>query len=329
MSEPIADAVSRSSRSSRGTKVFGLGLSKTGTSSLGAALNQLGIQTVHYPHDAATMKSLMSGDYQLALLDRFDGVVDITVAPFYAELDRTWPGSRFVLTLREKSGWMKSISRHWPKMQEWARESPQFDRFTRFISERTYGCWEFDPQRLADAYDQHTADVRRYFRDRPDCLLEMDICSGEGWEKLCPFLDLSIPQVPFPHSNSSRTKESGTRWIEQIRAAREDLSNVVPAGSSIVLIDSYQLADSVIDSRFRVQRLFERDGIDWGPPSDSEAAISRLQVLLDQDVDYLIFGWPAFWWFEEYRGFHEFVTAAFPVRLETPEVVVFELHRDS
>ena len=35
-------------------KIFGLGLSKTGTSSLGEALNILGINTIHYPFDEAT-----------------------------------------------------------------------------------------------------------------------------------------------------------------------------------------------------------------------------------------------------------------------------------
>jgi hypothetical protein len=41
--------------------------------------------------------------------------------------------------------------------------------------------------------------VKEYFRDRPDDLLVMNICAGEGWEKLCPFLGLAIPKVKFPH----------------------------------------------------------------------------------------------------------------------------------
>jgi hypothetical protein len=32
-------------------KIFGLGLSKTGTSSLADALNELGFPTIHYPFD--------------------------------------------------------------------------------------------------------------------------------------------------------------------------------------------------------------------------------------------------------------------------------------
>jgi Sulfotransferase domain len=29
----------------------------------------------------------------------------------------------------------------------------------------------------------------------------MDITNGDGWDKLCPFLGLDIPDTPFPKSN--------------------------------------------------------------------------------------------------------------------------------
>jgi hypothetical protein len=29
----------------------------------------------------------------------------------------------------------------------------------------------------------------------------MNICDGEGWEKLCSFLNKPIPDVPFPKEN--------------------------------------------------------------------------------------------------------------------------------
>jgi len=45
-------------------KVFGLGLSKTGTSSLGQALNMLGVKTIDYPHDEKTYEELTGGKYK-------------------------------------------------------------------------------------------------------------------------------------------------------------------------------------------------------------------------------------------------------------------------
>ena len=43
--------------------------------------------------------------------------------------------------------------------------------------------------------------VKEYFRNRPDDLLVMNICGGEGWEVLCLFLNKPIPSVPFPKLN--------------------------------------------------------------------------------------------------------------------------------
>jgi hypothetical protein len=42
----------------RETKVFGIGLSRTGTVSLATALTALGIEARHYPHDPITQEEL-------------------------------------------------------------------------------------------------------------------------------------------------------------------------------------------------------------------------------------------------------------------------------
>jgi hypothetical protein len=62
-------------------KVFGLGLSKTGTSSLAEALNILGIRTIHYLYDRKSFDDLRNGNYRLSILEEYQGIVDIPVAP--------------------------------------------------------------------------------------------------------------------------------------------------------------------------------------------------------------------------------------------------------
>jgi hypothetical protein len=86
-------------------KVFGLGLTKTGATSLGDALNTLGIRTIHYPHDEETYVDLTSGNYRLSVLEEYQGVVDISVAAYFAQLDKLYPGSKFILTIRDKVSW--------------------------------------------------------------------------------------------------------------------------------------------------------------------------------------------------------------------------------
>jgi len=81
-------------------KVFGIGLSRTGTKSLTEALNMLGINVVHYPNDETTLQELIAGNYEFSLLNSWDGITDITVAPYYAQLDKIYPDSKFILTVR-------------------------------------------------------------------------------------------------------------------------------------------------------------------------------------------------------------------------------------
>ena len=37
--------------------------------------------------------------------------------------------------------------------------------------------------------------------------LEMNITQGDGWDKLCPYLDKDIPDTIFPHSNKGSLHE--------------------------------------------------------------------------------------------------------------------------
>ena len=136
-------------------KVFGLGLSKTGTSSLGEALNMLGIKTIHYPHDQKTYDDLTNGNYRLSVLEEYQGIVDISVAPFYAQLDRIYPDSKFILTVRNKDSWLRSIEIHWRLMMDRCNSDPQYKKYTEFICACVYGSLQFNRDRFLYVYDTH------------------------------------------------------------------------------------------------------------------------------------------------------------------------------
>src|SRR6266508_2610995 len=122
-------------------KVFGLGLSKTGTTSLTKALNILGIRSIHFPNDQQTFHELQRGEYRLSILDKYQGVSDTPVAPFFAQLDSAWPGSKFILTVRDKASWLRSAEAHWQVILAKRRaEDPEFRAFCDFINACVYGC---------------------------------------------------------------------------------------------------------------------------------------------------------------------------------------------
>ena len=92
-------------------KVIGVGLGHTGTRSLNRALIMLGIPSRHWPHDRQTYHELANGVYRLSILEKYDAVTDITLAPFYAQLDKEYPGSKFILTIRDKKDWAREDDR--------------------------------------------------------------------------------------------------------------------------------------------------------------------------------------------------------------------------
>jgi hypothetical protein len=59
-----------------------------------------------------------------------------------------------------------------------------------------------------ERYIEHNRAIREHFRERPEQFLEMDIVGGDGWGKLCPFLDKMSPDVPFPSANRTNRHRS-------------------------------------------------------------------------------------------------------------------------
>ena len=182
-------------------KVFGIGLSRTGTKSLTGALHTLGINTSHYPDDESTLRELVEGNYEFSLLQYLDGITDITVAPFYPQLDQLYANSKFILTIRNKEEWLDALRNHWQDRPAFADANAKRDihmHIRRLLRSAVYGCYEFSYDRLSYVYDLHYETVLRYFQNRPGQLLVINICEGEGWEKICPFLGKPLVQHPFP-----------------------------------------------------------------------------------------------------------------------------------
>lgn len=174
------------------SKVFVVGLSKTGTHSLHNAFLRLGLRSIHYPDPAPILRRDFSS------LADFDAAGDIPISLSFRELDAAYPRSRFILTTRPLDPWLESIRAHLAR-----RDHPRYTANTPAaeVRRRIYGNARFDPDGYARAYHLHHLSVRDHFRKRRSDLLELNICGGEGWDSLCPFLGLPVPAEPFPHTN--------------------------------------------------------------------------------------------------------------------------------
>jgi hypothetical protein len=191
-------------------RIFGIGLSRTGTSSLTAALERLGLHAVHFPADPATRERIGAhlagegGRLRLPILAEVDGITDSPAAACFEALDRSYPGSRFVLTTRERESWLASCERYWTRgVEPFLRDTGDqgWRDYVEALSKHFYGVAHFDAAAFARAYDAHDARVRGHFTARPGSLLELDICGGQGWDELCGFLGRPVPEEPFPWQN--------------------------------------------------------------------------------------------------------------------------------
>lgn len=175
-------------------RIFGIGLNKTGTSSLHRALEQLGFHSLHWggPEVRRTVESsLEAGE---PLLERIDPTYDAfsDIEPIYRNvglLDRQYPGSRFILTVRVVDEWVDSRRRHVER-----------NRAARAEGTYTGTFLEVDEAAWRDDWNRHVAGVRDHFAGRPD-LLEVDLTASPSWERLCRFLDVPVPLVDFPWEN--------------------------------------------------------------------------------------------------------------------------------
>lgn len=180
----------------RESKIFGIGLSKTGTTSLARALKMLGYKTYHFPKDLE------------GALEHYQALTDTPIARAYKDLDQQYPNSKFILTIRDVESWLKSMKAHFATYPRETREGWILE-----LRRDLYHSENFDPALMKDAFLQHNESVRSHFKTRPRDLLIINIIEGKGWELLCPFLSKSIPDTLFPTINITENKTDNEKKL--------------------------------------------------------------------------------------------------------------------
>ncbi len=200
-------------------KVFCIGLSKTATTSLAAALTQLGYKV----RDNIGVTRYTAGDISCIdehELKSHDAFTDTPIPSFYKQLDAKYPGSKFILTSRELKAWLLSCKKQFTQKHADARSDAVNQLFLDL-----YDSTCFDEEKFTHGYNRFVADAKDYFKDRPSDFLVIDLCEGEGWDKLCQFLGKHIPDIPVPVTNVTKIQ-----WlkVEDIVAIAREAGKKLP-----------------------------------------------------------------------------------------------------
>ncbi|HET7015249.1 MAG TPA: sulfotransferase [Streptosporangiaceae bacterium] len=218
-------------------RVIGVGLNRTGTTSLAFALEELGFGPCYHlrtlnsePHRAADW---IAAEEDPALIDwervfqGFESAVGSPASAFWREITDAFRSAKVILTVRPADGWYESVevtiaealapppaapqsaapqpaALQPPTAQQLSHEdalAQANDEFQERIWEREIGGDFSDRDRTIEAFDKHIADVRAHVP--ADRLLVYSV--REGWGPLCAFLGVPDPQRPFPRENDRST----------------------------------------------------------------------------------------------------------------------------
>jgi glycosyltransferase involved in cell wall biosynthesis len=114
-------------------------------------------------------------------------------------------------------------------------------------------------------------------------------------------------------------------WMEGVRAGTGEIAAVVPRGDTLILADDAQWGGGGAIAGRRCLPFLERDGGYWGPPADSETAVSELERLRRCGATFMAFASPCFWWLDFYGGLRSHLYSNFDCVMENERVIVFDL----
>jgi glycosyltransferase involved in cell wall biosynthesis len=114
-------------------------------------------------------------------------------------------------------------------------------------------------------------------------------------------------------------------WVHRLFAATQEIAALIPAEASFILVDEDQWRSGGIVAGRTALPFPEQDGQYWGPPSDEAAALRELERLRQAGAQFIVFGWPAFWWLDYYQGLREHLRSRARCVLENDRLVVFDL----
>jgi len=187
-------------------KVLGAGFGRTGTNSLKMALEQLGfgpcyhmfeVRQEHVPLWYQAIDENKT-DWEKILAD-FQSAVDWPVAAFIPELIKEYPDAKVILSERDPEKWFESATETiFAAMKLGAEkgiEPPGMAK--KLVMDKVFEGNCEDRDHCVDIYNKHIENMIRVVPKEK--LLRFK--SSDGWQPLCDFLGVEVPEGEYPRSN--------------------------------------------------------------------------------------------------------------------------------
>lgn len=217
-------------------KVIGVGFGRTGTESLYAALNQLGLPCYHMSEvmknkrntshldfwlQAARSAPGTQHDWESAVFSRYAAAVDNPACVVWRELMAAYPDAKLILTLHPQgpeAWWESTMQTIYFTENMWQFKvlyaltpfGRKFGEMVRkLVWQRGHQNTMGDRDRAVAYYQLHIDTIRKEVP--PEKLLVFK--ATDGWQPLCDFLGIAVPATPFPNVNSREQFQATKRTM--------------------------------------------------------------------------------------------------------------------
>lgn len=196
-------------------RLIGVGYPRTGTMSLKFALEQLGygpcyhmIEVFDRPNDVAFWQTALAvngdGSDWNEVFESYSSTADCPACHFWRSLQPYYPTAKYILTIRDSESWYKSCQAtiyeamtHPERSPDETHKRVQVMAKQLILDEMFEGQFE-DRDFAIRKYEEHNREIRATIPAAD--LLVLDI--ADGWAPLCRFLNVEVPNTPFPKANT-------------------------------------------------------------------------------------------------------------------------------
>jgi hypothetical protein len=189
-------------------KVIGAGLGRTATFSLKFALEHLGFGPCYHMAELRAgarrnvplwLDAVQGKPDWNAIFEGFQSTTDYPACTYWRELADFYPRAKVILTVRDADSWFDSVSEtiFSEKLQAALVGKP----FGAFLQGAIFDAFNGRTNDRAFMTDWFTRRNRQVIDTIPSERL-LVFSPKDGWQPLCAFLGVPVPDVPFPRVNS-------------------------------------------------------------------------------------------------------------------------------
>jgi hypothetical protein len=192
-------------------EVIGVGYGRTGTLSLKTALERLGfgpcyhaVEFMRHPEHQAGWEAAFRGNPQWAeVFAGYRSTVDFPSTAFWRALVDVCPEAKVILTVRDPEQWYASMRDTFLATSGPDGQPPIPSAGGGVFEEGEDWFWMTadlqDEQTAIADFKRHIEDVRSYVPGHRLLVYEV----RQGWKPLCDFLEVHVPDEPFPRLNDT------------------------------------------------------------------------------------------------------------------------------